>query len=89
MYVFPASHLDVHTAIEPGRAREQDVFEDLICSKRCPFCSWRRMAAYQCCQEAEISAEKHKRAEKYFEVLGNLEPNFQQICLKRAENVSN
>jgi hypothetical protein len=29
-----------------------------------------------------------KRAEKYFEVLGNLEPNFQQICLKRAENVS-
>jgi hypothetical protein len=25
MYVFPASHFEVHAAIEPGRAREQNI----------------------------------------------------------------
>jgi hypothetical protein len=37
----------------------------------------------------KFRSENIQSAEKYFEVLGNLEPNFQQICLKRAENVSN
>jgi hypothetical protein len=43
MYV--CSHLDVHPANEQGRAGEQSVFADLICSQRCLFCSWRHMVA--------------------------------------------
>jgi hypothetical protein len=64
MCVFPASHLKVHAAIKKGLADEQSVYADFFCSWRHPFSPER-----QCFQGAEISAEKHNRAEKYFEGL--------------------
>jgi hypothetical protein len=36
MFVLPASHLNVHAAIEQGLADEQSVYADFFCSRRHP-----------------------------------------------------
>jgi hypothetical protein len=73
MYVFPASHLKVHAAFEPGRAGEQKhlpVFILLLAASVfllvvSDFSSYRgvpmrtQWPERQCCQGAEISATKH------------------------------
>jgi hypothetical protein len=69
MYVFPASHLDVHAAKEPARAEEQSVFADLICSQRCLFCSWRHMASGSVAKRQKFLPKNIKRTEKYFDII--------------------
>jgi hypothetical protein len=85
MCVLPASHLKVQDSIEQDHAGEQkhlQIFVDLggvycilllaapIFSNCMGFPMSTLWPARQCCQGAEISAEKHKRTEKYFKGLG-------------------
>jgi hypothetical protein len=63
MYVFPASHLDVHAAIEPG----SKVFLRIkFALSGAHFARGGVWPAWQSCQEVEISAEKHKKCRKIF-----------------------
>jgi hypothetical protein len=70
MYVFPASHSEVHAAIEPGRAGEQKHLPMFILLLVAPilllavsfFSSCMHLpmrTGRQCCQGAEISATKY------------------------------
>jgi hypothetical protein len=73
MYVFPASHFEVHAAIEPGRAGEQKHLPMFILLLVAPilllavsfFSSCMHLLlrtlcpGRQCCQGAEISATKY------------------------------
>jgi hypothetical protein len=73
MYVFPASHFEVHAAIEPGRAGEQKHFPMLILLLGAPIlllaasffssCMHLPMRTLcpgrQYCQGAETSATKY------------------------------
>jgi hypothetical protein len=77
MCVLPASDLKLHPAIEKGLADEQHTFSFALGGMAASFfssCMGLPMSTLwhlrQCCQGAEISAEKLNRAEKYLNGLG-------------------
>jgi hypothetical protein len=69
MCVFPASHLKVPASNEKGLADEQSSFADFFCSWRHPFSpdGMRDSVA----RGSKFQPKNIKRAEKYFEGLGN------------------
>jgi hypothetical protein len=87
MNVFPASHLDVYAANEPGLAGEQSAFADLICSQRCLFCSWRHMASGSVAKRPKFLSKNIKRAEKYFEVMEKSGAEFLTDILKKGSKL--